>query len=67
MALHEASRPVVANSGIGARLNKITTSVVAFLVAWNEARITRSELSKLSDHQLEDLGISRGEIDGLFR
>lgn len=67
MALFDASRPVVANSGIGARLMNTIPNLVAHLVDWNEARITRNELAKLSDHQLDDLGLSRGQIDGLYR
>ncbi len=30
---------------------------------WNEARRTREALSKLSAHELEDIGIMRGDID----
>ncbi len=30
---------------------------------WNNARITRKELSKLSDRQLEDIGLTRADID----
>ncbi len=29
---------------------------------WNRTRITRNELNSLSNHELTDLGISRGEI-----
>lgn len=31
--------------------------------SWNEARRTRAALSKLSAHELEDIGLSRGDID----
>lgn len=33
--------------------------------AWNEGRKTRDSLSKLSDHELEDIGLVRGDIDEL--
>ena len=33
------------------------------LLSWNNRRVTRSELYRLSDRELEDIGLSRGEID----
>jgi len=33
------------------------------LTAWNDARRTRNALSQLSAHELEDIGLSRGDID----
>lgn len=38
-------------------------SVFASLAAWNDRRITRRELSKLSDRELEDIGLCRADID----
>ncbi|MFC7705633.1 DUF1127 domain-containing protein [Plastorhodobacter daqingensis] len=34
-------------------------------VEWNDIRVTRNALSKLSDRELADIGISRGDIDSL--
>ena len=31
--------------------------------AWNEARITRNALSRLTDRELEDIGMVRADID----
>jgi uncharacterized protein YjiS (DUF1127 family) len=33
------------------------------LAAWNDARVTRKALSKLSDRELEDIGLTRSDID----
>lgn len=33
------------------------------VTAWNDRRITRNELARLSDRELEDIGLSRGDID----
>jgi uncharacterized protein YjiS (DUF1127 family) len=33
------------------------------LAAWNDARLTRKALSSLSDRELEDIGLVRGDID----
>ena len=34
-------------------------------MAWNEARRTRAILSRLSVHELDDIGLSRGDIDAI--
>lgn len=31
------------------------------LLAWNESRVTRNALAQLTDAQLEDIGLSRGD------
>ncbi|MCL4675477.1 MAG: DUF1127 domain-containing protein, partial [Pararhodobacter sp.] len=31
-------------------------------VVWNDRRVTRNELSKLSDRELDDIGLCRGDI-----
>ncbi|WP_114967214.1 DUF1127 domain-containing protein [Alkalilacustris brevis] len=36
---------------------------LAALGTWHNRRLTRRELSRLSDHELEDIGLSRGDID----
>ncbi|MEW9919258.1 DUF1127 domain-containing protein [Marimonas sp. MJW-29] len=36
---------------------------LATVVAWNDARVTRKALSALSDRELEDIGLVRGDID----
>lgn len=33
------------------------------LVNWNDARLTRKALSKLTDRELDDIGLNRGDID----
>lgn len=37
--------------------------IVAMLAAWNDARATRKALSKLSDRELDDIGLTRGDIE----
>lgn len=43
-------------------LNPIS-SIAASFAAWNDARVTRGALSKLSDRELDDIGLSRGDIE----
>ncbi len=33
------------------------------VIAWNDARVTRNALAALSDRELEDIGLIRGDID----
>ena len=62
MANIETSRPMVDGHRFGVRLTNMFTGLVATVSAWNDARVTRNALSKLSDHELDDLGLSRGDI-----
>jgi uncharacterized protein YjiS (DUF1127 family) len=37
----------------------------ATLANWNDRRMTRSALGKLSDRELDDIGLCRGDIDNV--
>lgn len=65
MALFDMSRPVDANHGFGARLTNTFTGLVGTFAAWNDTRVTRNALSRLSDHELDDLGLTRADIDSM--
>ncbi len=45
------------------------SGLVSAFVHWNQTRRTRAALSQLSAHELEDIGLSKGDIDtiGTFR
>jgi len=32
---------------------------------WNDNRATRKSLSKLTDHELEDIGLIRGDVEAM--
>lgn len=61
MAAYESSRP--AQGVVGGRLSSFVSSLVAAVVEWNEVRVTRAALSKLSDRELADIGLNRGDIE----
>ena len=61
MAAFETSRP--AQGLFGGRLSTLVAATVAAIVAWNDARVTRAALSKLSDRELDDIGLSRSDIE----
>jgi uncharacterized protein YjiS (DUF1127 family) len=46
-----------------AELISLFKSLAQKLDAWRRYREAVNELSQLSDHQLHDIGVSRGEID----
>ena len=43
------------------------SSLVSIVSAWNDARVTRSALSRLSDRELDDIGLCRGDIEEIAR
>lgn len=38
-------------------------NTIEALRAWNDARVTRKELSRLTDRELDDIGLARGDIN----
>ena len=50
---------------IAYRAVQTVTGLVSGITHWNEMRRTRAALSKLSAHELEDIGLSVGDIDTL--
>ena len=43
------------------------SGVVAAIAAWNDARLTRKALGRLSDRELDDIGLCRGDVEMLGR
>ena len=62
MALFDATRPFTSAAAQGG-VTRLLSSVVGAIAAWNDARVTHKALSKLSAHELEDIGLHRGDID----
>jgi uncharacterized protein YjiS (DUF1127 family) len=40
-------------------------SMIASVVSWNDARMTRISLNKLSARELDDIGLVRGDIEAI--
>jgi len=62
MAAIDATRIHGAGQSFGGRATKTVTGVFGAIAAWNDSRVTRKALSNLSDRELEDIGLSRGDI-----
>ena len=48
-------------------LGRFIVSAINGVADWNDARVTRNALSKLTDRELDDIGLCRGDIDQVGR
>ena len=62
MAAYDTTR-THSDSSIGGRITLLMTSLLDSVANWNDARITRKSLSRLSARELDDIGLCRGDID----
>ena len=54
-----------AQANLTGRIGQAVSLLVASFNDWNEARMTRAALSDLSDRELDDIGLSRADVDAL--
>ena len=52
---------------VAARISGAVHSAIDAAVFWNDARLTRNALTSLSNRELEDIGLSRGDIETVAR
>ncbi len=57
MAAIDMTRPRAGKSGLS------IASLLGALAAWNDARMTRNALSRLSNRELDDIGLLRSDIE----
>ncbi|MBZ0122893.1 MAG: DUF1127 domain-containing protein [Roseovarius sp.] len=55
----------IARTASPARVSGGVFSIFSRLVAWYEAYRTRKVLSALSDRELDDIGLTRGDVERL--
>ena len=67
MAVYDQTRPLDAGRPFAGWFDTITLGVFSAIVAWNDARATRNSLAALTDHELDDIGLVRGDIEGISR
>ncbi len=51
----------------GGQISGLVASAFGAVSAWNDARITRKSLSRLSDRELDDIGLTRADIETVSR
>lgn len=49
----------------GTRNAGFVSKFIAALQHWNDARVTRNALSRLTDRELDDIGLNRGDIESV--
>ena len=63
MALFDTTRPA---AGLSAgSISSFFVSIFAAVASWNDARITRKSLSKLTARELDDIGLTYSDIEAI--
>lgn len=57
MAAYDVTSTAAAKAELG-----VAGRLFAAFSEWNDARMTRKALSRLSDRELDDIGLTRGDI-----
>ncbi|WP_299283595.1 DUF1127 domain-containing protein [uncultured Tateyamaria sp.] len=63
MAAFDTTRPVYGAAPVAGQVRGHFSHLVASIVAWNDARVTRNALMSLTDRELDDIGLIRGDIE----
>ena len=67
MAAYETTRPAPFGAiSIFRAVQFVSNGLISFS-NWNDARVTRNALAKLSDRELDDIGLCRGDIEMIGR
>ncbi len=62
MATFETTRPAPFGAVTTFRVMSYIDNLRVTLVEWNNKRVTRNALSRLSERELSDIGLTRGDI-----
>lgn len=63
MAAFDTTRPVAGFSA--GRITSFFVNIAGNIAAWNDARVTRKSLSKLTARELDDIGLHYGDIENI--
>ncbi len=63
MAAFDTTRPAYGSVLAVSRISSFIANTIANVVTWNDARVTRNALATLTDRELDDIGLIRGDID----
>lgn len=63
MAAFDTTRSAYVATGYVGRFSSAMAAVFGTIASWNDARVTRNALSTLTDRELDDIGLVRGDID----
>ncbi|MFA3918627.1 DUF1127 domain-containing protein [Ruegeria hyattellae] len=65
MAALDTTRTTFGSYGLVGRIGATFNAWVSAMVEWNDARVTRNALAVLTDRELDDIGMCRGDIDAV--
>lgn len=65
MTLFHTTETTYATASTVNRIFSLLGDFVGTVIAWNDARVTRNALSALSDRELDDIGLTRGNIEAV--
>lgn len=63
MAATHTTRPAPFGAISTYRFVQLVDVVYTAVTGWNDARMTRKALGKLTDRELDDIGLCRGDIE----
>lgn len=63
MAIFDTTRTTYGSATTASRFFAFISAIVAKIIAWNDARVTRNALSGLTERELEDIGLTRADIE----
>jgi len=67
MATLDTTRTTYGVATFANRTSAFVAGLAHSISAWNDARITNNALSNLTDRELSDIGLVRGDIDAISR
>lgn len=67
MAAFDTTRTAYGSAPVANRFGGFVSTLFGTFAAWNDARQTRKALNALTDRELEDIGLARGDIDEVAR
>lgn len=63
MAAFDTTRPAYAAAPVAGQVKGFFSNLISSMIEWNDARVTRKALNSLTDRELDDIGLVRGDID----
>ncbi|MEO9650653.1 MAG: DUF1127 domain-containing protein [Roseobacter sp.] len=63
MAILDTTRTTYGTASAVNRFFAALSAIVASAISLNDARVTRNALNRLSDRELEDIGLMRSDIE----
>lgn len=63
MAVYEPSRAL--SEGVRVNPTNLFTRAIGAFMDWNDRRATRNALNTLTARELDDIGLSRGDINNI--